>query len=206
MDWNSVTGIIMALVVGIGLPLALRKRKKAGPLRRDELYEHLQQMGVTASLAEKGGDREKVGLGRFSGQRSEGIILLQDREMDCINVISVSSQYAVNFFLDYLVKSPHIAGQRELKKMKLVKKKSQALWGKVVAIEWKGDQSLAQSLNLDYRLEARLLQVDLNALKEGIQIIPEPKHGYVRIRTSYHLPSRQMFEAVGIVARYAKSY
>jgi len=206
MDWSNVTGIIMALLIAIGLPLALKKRKKAGPLKREELYQHLQQIGVEASLVGKGSEKEKIGLGRASGQKSEGIIELADKNIDSINVISVASQYGVHYFLDYLVKSPNIMGKRTLKKTKLVRKKSPPLWGKVVGIEWKGDKLLAQSLNLDYSLGDKLLQADPKALKENIRIFPEPKHGYVRIRTAYLPPSHQMFEAVGIVARHVKSY
>ena len=206
MDWSNVTGIIMALLIAIGLPLALKKRKKAGPLKREELYPHLQQIGVEASLMERGSEKEKIGLGRASGQKSEGIIELSDKNVDSINVISVASQYGVQYFLDYLVKSPNIMGKRTLKKTRLVRKKSPPLWGKVVGIESKGDKLLAQSLNLDYSLEDELLQADPKALKEGIRIFPEPKHGYVRIRITYLLPSHQMFQAIGIVARHVKSY
>ena len=84
VDWSNISGIIMALLVAIGLPLALKKRKKAGPQRREELYQHLQQIGVGASLVERGSEKEKIGLGRASGQKSEGIIKLTDRNIDSI--------------------------------------------------------------------------------------------------------------------------
>jgi len=205
MDWNSIAGIIMAVLVGIGLPLALRKRKKAGPLKREELFQHLYAIGVKARLAEKGSPKEKIGLGRSSGQRSEGIIQLEDKNIDSINVISIASQYGVNYHLDYLVKTLNLGGNRSFRKTKLHRRKRPPLWGKVVDIEWKGDRSLAQSLNLDYRLKDRLLQVNPSALKQSIIVIPEPKHAYVRIRTPYALPSRHLFEAMAIIARHAKS-
>jgi len=206
MDWSNIAGIIMALLIAIGLPLALKKRKKTGPQRREELYQHLQQIGVETSLIGRGSEKEKIGLGRASGQKSEGIIELADKNIDSINVISIASQYGVQYFLDYLIKSPNIMGKRTLKKTRLTRKKSPPLWGKVVGIEWKGDKLLAQSLNLDYSLEDRLLQADLKALKESIRIFPEPKFGYVRMKTTYLLPSCQMLEAIGIVARHVKSY
>ncbi|MEA3253648.1 MAG: hypothetical protein U9Q17_01725 [Chloroflexota bacterium] len=206
MDWGNIGSIIVALTVAIGVPLALKKRKKAGPLKLEELYQHLQTIGVEASPPEKESNKAKIGLSRASGQKSGGIIELKDKNIDCINIVSVASQYGVNYFLDYLVQSPNIVGNRTLKKTKLVKKKSSPIGGKVIGIGWKGEQSLAQSLSLDYRLEEKLLSGDLNALKEGIKIFPEPKHGYVRIRTSYILPSRQLFDAVSIVARHIKLY
>jgi len=143
MEWSSILSIIMAILVAIGLPLALRSRKKAGPKKREELYQHLQEIGIEAALRERGSDEEKIGLSRSSGQKSEGIIELKDRNIDLVNVISVASQYGVHYFLDYLVKAPNIMEERKLKKIRLLRKRSPPLWGKVVAIYWEGDNSLA---------------------------------------------------------------
>jgi hypothetical protein len=144
MEWSSIVGILFAVLMAIGLPLALRKRKKAGPQRREELYQHLRKMGVEATLVERGADEEKVGVSRASGQRAEGIIQLRRQNIDSVKVVSVASQYAVKYFVDYLVKGPNITEKRPLKKTRSVRGKSSALWGKVVAIEWKGDESLAR--------------------------------------------------------------
>jgi len=206
MDWESIISLIIAILVVIAFPLAFRRRKKASIQKGEELCQHLEEMGVKASLVEKGSDKEKIGLSRISGQKSEGIIALQDKNMDSINIISATSQYGTNYFLDYLVKSSNITANRILKKTRLTVKKSLILWGKAVAMEWKGDKSLAQSLNFDYRLKDRLLQRDLNDLKGSIRIFPEPKHGYTRIRTSYSLPSPEIFGALDIIARHIKSW
>lgn len=206
MDWESIISLIIALLVVIALPLALRRRKKASAQKREELYQHLKEIGVKASLVEEGNEREKIGLSRTSGQRSEGIIALQDKNIDSINIISVASQYGTNYFLDYLVKSSNITASRTVKKTRLTVKKSLFLWGKVVAMEWKGDKSLAQSLNFDYRLKDILLQRDVTGLKGSIGILPEPKHGYTRIRTGHSLPSPEIFEALDIVAKHIKSW
>ena len=72
-------------------------------------------------------------------------------------------------------------------------------------IVWKGDQYLAQRLNLDYELKHRLLQTDLNKFKGSILIIPERKHGYTRIKTGFNLPSPDMFYAIDSIAKYLKS-
>jgi len=206
MDLESIISLIIAILVVIAFPLAFRRRKKASIQKGEEFYQHLKEIGVKASLVEKGSDKEKIGLSRISGQKSEGIIALQDKNMDSINIISATSQYGTNYFLDYLVKSSNITANRILKKTRLTVKKSLFLWGKAVAMEWKGDKSLAQSLNFDYRLKDRLLQRDLNDLKGSIRIFPEPKHGYTRIRTAYSLPSPEIFGALDIIARHIKSW
>ncbi len=56
MDWTDIlTGIVTALAIAIGLPLALRKRKKGGSQNVEQLLHHLQEIGVKASLAEGSG-------------------------------------------------------------------------------------------------------------------------------------------------------
>ena len=204
MDWaNILTGIIAALVFAIGLPLALRKRKKGGPQNVEQLLHHLQEIRVKASLIERGVDEEKVGVSRSFMQRSVGVIEIVGRNIDYMNVIGVASQYGVNYFLDYLVRSPSRLGKR--KKTRMVRKKSPAIWGRAVDIEWKGDDYLSQQLNLDYRLKDILLQTDFKKLKSNIEIFPESKYEYARVRTAYLLPSPDLFEAIDIIAKYIKS-
>jgi len=204
-DWSNIVGILFFLLVAVALPLIFRRRKKGEVAANiEELYQHLREMGVEASLANEGDDRERIGLGGASGQKSEGLIELEDRNVDSINFVSVSTQYGKRYFIDYLVKSPNITGERMLKKTRLNRKKSPPIWGKVVAIDWKGDDSLTQSLNLDYSLQEKLLRAEV--FKGGIWIFPEPKHGYVRIRTQYSLPSAEIFEAIRSIARRVKSW
>jgi hypothetical protein len=204
MDWESLISFIVAILVLTGLPLALLKRKKAGARKKEELLLHLKGMGVEASLTEQGDGREKIGPSRASGQRSEGIIQLEGGNIDSINIISTTSQHGVNYFLDYLVKSPNITKSRTLKKTSLTRKRSSLLWGSVVDVHWKGDKSLAQSLNFDYQLKDRLVKPDAGL--PGIRLFPEPGYGYARIRTPYALPTPETVETLDIIARHARSW
>ena len=208
MDWvNIVTGLIAVLVFAVGLPLALRKRKKGGPQNVEQLLNHLQGIGVKVSLLEKGVEEGRVGVGHSWGRRSEGVLKIEGRKVDYINVSSVAGQYGVNYFLDYLVRGPAWSGvsRQRKKKTSMVRKKSPAIWGRVVDIEWKGDIYLSQQLNLDYRLRDILLQTDFKKLKSSIVIFPEPKYEYERVRTNYFLPSSELFEAIDIIAGHIKS-
>ena len=87
----------------------------------------------------------------------------------------------------------------------MVRKKNPAIWGRVVDIQWRGDDYLSQELNFDYQLKDRLLQVEPKELKGSIWIFPEPKYEYTRVRTNYSLPSSDLFEAVDIIAGHIKS-
>ncbi|MFW6118140.1 MAG: hypothetical protein ACOC6R_01430 [Chloroflexota bacterium] len=206
-NWASILGAIFAVLIAIILPVIARRRKKEEATNKiEELCRRLRALGVEVSPVEKGDEREKMGLARASGQKSEGLIDLEDRNIDSINVVSVASQYGTRYFVDYLVKGSNITGERVLKKTRLTRKKSPPLWGKVVAIDWKGDDALAQSLNLDYSLEDKLLKADANAFKGNIWIFPEPKYGYARIRTDYVIPSAVIFEALNSIARHIKSW
>ena len=204
MNWESLISIIVAIFVLAGLPLALLRRKKAGARKKEDLFQRLGEIGAKASLMEPGDAREKIGPSRASGQRSEGIIQLEGENIDSINIISTTSQQGVNYFLDYLVKSPNITERRKLKKTWLFRKRSSLLWGRVVDVRWKGDKSLSQSLNFDYRLKDRLLKPDAGLA--GIQILPEPGQGYARIRTPYALPAAETLETLDIIARHVRSW
>ena len=121
--------------------------------------------------------------------------------MDCIEIIGIASQYGTYYFLDYIVRSPNLSSLKPEKTV-LVKKKKRHPGGKVLQIHWVGDKYLAQSLNLDYHLESKLLQAQF---KGTITIIPEKKKEYTRIRTGYFLPSPDFFEAVDLIAGHIRS-
>ncbi len=86
MEWSNIlAGIITFLVLTIGLPLALRKRKKSGFQKVEQLLHHLQEIGVKASLAEKGVEEGKVGVSRSFMRRSEGVIKIRGRYIDYLS-------------------------------------------------------------------------------------------------------------------------
>ncbi len=206
MDWSNIFPILFALLLAVGLPLAFRSLKKGGQNKVDELYQHLQGIGVKASVLEKDASQEKTKRKRSWGQRLVGTIKLTDYNIDSIDVIGVASQYGVNYYLDFLVNRPSFIGGSKKKKTKMNTKKSSLFKGKVVDIEWKGDDFLAQKLNFDYGLKDKLLQADLSTLKGGISIYYEPKRDYARIRTNYFLPTPDLFEATDMIANHVKSW
>ena len=150
MEWTEIlTSVITALVVIIGIPLALRKRKKGGSQNAEQLLRHLQEIGVKASLTEKGVAEEKIGMSRSFIRSSVGLIEIADRNINYINVIGVASQYGVNYFLDYLVRSPSQSGRKGQKKTRMVRKKSPAIWGRVVNIEWKLEDTARKAIEVN---------------------------------------------------------
>lgn len=206
MDLENIFPLLIALSAAIGLPLALLARKKGSPKKVEEVYAHLESMGVKVQLQEATSDRELTGRKRSWGKKSESVIRIADRSIDFVSVVSASSQYGTNYYLEYLVKTPGHTGQTKLKTTKMIRKKKPRLWGRVVDLEWRGDPHLSYRLNFDYDLKHKLLQLNRSGLKGGISIIPEPKRRHTRIRTSYQLPSPALFKAIDAIARHVKSW
>ena len=206
-EWIQKLSSFIPLLLFLILPIVINKLKKNTPPKIDELYQHLQGIGIKASIAEIGNDKCKIGLGgRFSAQKSEGLIELRNRNVDSLNMVVAPNQYSKVYYIDYLVKNSNIIENRVPRKTKLVRRKNSLLWGRTVDLEWKGDSILARTLNSNYRIKERLLQGEFESIKGNIWIFPEPKYGYFRIRSSYFLPPYQVFEAIDIVAKHLKSY
>ena len=206
-EWIQKLSSYIPLLLFLILPVVLNKLKKNTAPEIDELCQHLQGIGIKASIAEIGNDKCKIGLRRrFSTQKSEGLVELRNRNVDSLNMVAASNQYGKDYYIDYLVKNSTMVGNRVPRKTKLVRRKNSLLWGRTVDFEWKGDSILAEILNSDYRIKERLLQGEFESIKGNIWIYPEPKYGYFRIRSSYFLPPRQIFEAIDTVAKHLKSY
>ena len=204
MDWDAFIPLIIFLSAFV-LPMILGRLRKSTQKKSEEFYQHLRGIGIKASLPEGESAPEKAGKKRSWGEKVEGVIDIEDRNVDYINVVSVSSQYGPTYHLEYNVKSRSQVGMETGKKTRMIRKKSPPLWGKVEDIEWRGDPNLAQRLNFDYQLKYRLLHGDLKGYKGSITIRPEPKYWYTSIRTGYHLPSPDLFEAIDNIARHVRS-
>jgi len=204
--WPGIFAPLVALLIGVALPWLLRKRRKAEAHKVEELGRHLSGVGVQLSLVEPDDARGRVGLGSSSGQKTEGVIAFEDKSIDSANVISTSTQYGTTYAINFLVRAPNISASRMLKRTRLTKRRSTPIWGRVTGIEWKGDTSLAQTLNLDYSLADRLLTSDGKVVTGNIAIIPEPRYGYVRILIDYSLPSAEAFGALCSIARHIKAW
>ena len=114
MEWVTfVPGILAALLAVIGIPIAIRRRKQESPLKLEQFLSHIQALKIEASLLEKGSAPELPGTGQNWGQKSEGLLAVRNRNYEYINIVSVSSQYGVMYYLDYLV-TPDILELRNI--------------------------------------------------------------------------------------------
>lgn len=205
MEWGKIVPSIVAFLTAFLLPFFLSRRKKGGPKKLIKFRQHLLGIGIKFVELDKDSEQAKLGTKFSKGQKSEGAFALEDKNIDLIIITSVSSQYGVNYFIEYLVKSNFNLIKDSVKKTKTMKKRSSLFGRDVVNISWKGDKHLAQRLNLDYEIKYKLLQAYNEKFKGSILIIPEPKHGYTRIKTNYNLPSPMIFDAIDSIARHIKS-
>lgn len=203
MDWaniiNIIIGVVTALVAGIGLPIALRKRKKQGPHKGEELLLHLQGIGLNTYLPSEETIREKTGFQRFSSTRLLYVIGIKEKNIQWINLIGISSQYGTNYYIDFQVNSPNLEIRKPKKTYLRIKKHSNP---KHSSINWAGDKSFSLSLRFDYRLEELILKSEFQG---SLEISPELKKGYIRIRIPYALFSTELFEAINLIAGHIKS-
>jgi len=204
MDWSDILPILIGLLAVVGLPMALRRRRKGGADKVDELYQHLQGMGIKVSTLGGSPDQEKVKAKRLGVRKSVGVIKIRDKNIDTIDVIGVANQYGVKYFLDFITSSSSLTGKENRKKTIMTKRRRSPLWGEIIDIGWKGDDFLAQKLEFDYRLKDKLLQASPDILNGDIQIFPEPKHRYTRIRTIYFLPTPTLFDAIDTISKHTK--
>ncbi len=204
MDLGKILPAIIVFLTAFLIPFLLSRRKKKGDKKPKEFSQHFLEIGVELVALDEGSEQIKFRKKLSFGLKSEGIFALKKSNIDFINVFSASSQYGVNFFIEYLVKSTFGIREKPFKKTRMIIKKKSLFENKVVDVIWKGDQYLAQKLNLDYDLKHRFMQVDINAFKGGIVIVPEPKHGYIRIKTNYNLPSADIFYAIDTLAGHMR--
>jgi len=204
MDLEKILPAIIVFLTAFLIPFLLSRRKKKGDKKHKEISHLLLEIGVEFVELDEGSEQVKFRRKLSLGLKSEGIIALKKSNIDFINIISASSQYGVNYSFEYLVKSSFGIREKPLKKTKMVIKKKSPFGGEVVDVIWRGDQYLAQKLNMDYDLKHKFMQADINTFKGGILIIPEPKHGYIRIKTNYNIPSADMFYAIDTLAAHMR--
>ena len=205
MDIAKIIPTILALLTAFLLPFFLSKRKKAAPKKIQEFNQHLLGMGIKFEELDKKSGPKEIGIKLSLGHKSEALLALKDRNIDFILVTSVASQYGVNYYIEYLMKSDFSLRREPPKTTKMGKKKGSLFGSEVVDIVWKGENYLSQRLNMDYEIKHQLMQAVSKKFKGGIVIEPDTKHGFTRIKTNYSLPSHEIFGAIDSIARYVKS-
>jgi len=202
VDWEEIinigVGVLVPVIIAIGLPFALRKRKKQGPTKVDGFYEQLRENGVNCSSLEEGAKSTKIGTSKWSGAKTLKSFDVVDKQYKWINLTAISSQYGTNYYIEFLVKSPNLCIINPKKAhLKRTKRRNQS-----EEIVYKGDKSFTINLELDYQLETLLNRSEFVGV---IEIIPEPKHGYTRIRTPFVELTPEFLDAINILARHIKS-
>ena len=205
MDLKNIIPVIIALVTAFLFPVFFAKRKKQRGKQYREFCDHLHGIGIKFVELDKDSEEVKLAKKLSRGQKPEGIIALENKNIDFIVVTSVASQYGVNYFIEYLIKTTFMVREGSAQRTRMVKKRNSLFEKEVTDLVWKGDFYLTQKLNMDYELKHRLLQADLSKFKGDIKILPDEKRGYTRIKTNFNLPTYEIFTAIDSIALYVKS-
>lgn len=169
----------------------------------DKWCNHLLALGIPAEIL-RGHPLQKVGA---SGAKSLGLVQVAGRNIGYVSVIRASEGFResthAEYYLKYLV--PLGETPSSLCRAGLVTKKRGLLQREVVDIEWgggtladtlNGDQSLKQSLLMEFRLNGPL----------EIVIAPEPIYRCIVIETGLHLPSGNLFDCLDRIAKLATEH
>jgi hypothetical protein len=202
VEWAEIInigiGVLVPVIIAIGLPLALRKHKKQGPKQVERFYEQLRENGVNCSLVEEGNKSSKIRVSKWSGTKILKSYEVVGKQYDHINLTFISTQYGVTYYIEFLVNSPNLGIIKPKKaQLKRTKRRNQS-----EEIVYKGEKSFTINLELDYQLETLLNRSEFVGV---IEIIPETKHGYTRIRTPFVELTPEFLDVINTLARHIKS-
>ncbi|MBD3414829.1 MAG: hypothetical protein GF421_10420 [Candidatus Aminicenantes bacterium] len=205
MDWSSIIPAAIAFLTAFILPIIFAKRKKESAKKVKTYSQELLKAGVDFDKIDKDDDRIQFVKKMSWGQKAEGIFVPKNKKIDFIFLISVSSQYGVNYFLEYIVLTTFHLREGTVKNTAMKVKKDSLFGGEPQDVLWKGDPHLAQKLDMDYELKHHLLHGHLKHSKVNLKIIPEQKQGYTRIKTNFMPPSPELISFIDSVAGHIKT-
>ena len=114
---------------------------------RDELARALNELGIAATMAERGRPEEKI-LDTWSN-RSQGVIDLPSGPIRWINCLKQDgSQYSPpQWWAVFGIPDERRFSEQRAVKIKTVRRKSFPLFGKVVDVEWQGEDHATRLLS-----------------------------------------------------------
>ena len=115
---------------------------------RDELTLALNELGIAATMAERGRPEEKI-LDTWTN-RSQGIIDLPTGPVRWINCLKQDgSQYSPpQWWAVYGIPDERVFSDDRTVKIKTVRKKSFPLFGKIVDVEWQGEDHASRLMGV----------------------------------------------------------
>jgi len=205
MEWSNIIPALIAFLTAFLLPFIFSKRKKESTKKIKNYSQDLSKIGIDFEKIEKDDERIQFVKKLSFGQKAEGIFKLPNRNIDYIFLISVTTQYGVNYFSEYIVRNAFNLRDESIKNTRMKLKKDSMTGSKIKEIVWKGDFYLTQKLNMDYELKHKWLNTSLNELKMNLRILPEKKYGYTRIKTNYVTPSMDLISFIDSIAGHIKT-
>ncbi len=208
MPYKFIIVVTLALAIAVGSFVArVRWTKNQASERLLKLLHHLKNQGVNVSLLKKGDLQPRIetrDILKYTS-RSEDIVEIKEKSINYVFADCITGKNTTIYYIDYVVISANQFTTNSYKTTKLVKKRSFPIFGKVLDLEWKGDQMLANSLNNDYSLKAKLIKSpEINKLTCNPVIYPRPDYEYYKIRIRYLLPTSDFFEALNSVGTHLK--
>ena len=166
-------------------------------------YEHLSSLGIDCELVEK----KSMKIQPSSRLYGKYCIQISGRDIDLIDAQVQSSQYSSSIILHYLVSGEK--GDRNALKVKAKIKSRGIIKREIMGFNWVGG-ALADSLNIDSKLNEELLQKFREREIPNISIAYSPKREVTMITTTYQgykikvLPSIESLDIYDGIAKHIK--
>jgi len=205
MKWSQILPAVVAFLTAFLLPFIFSKRKKDHEKKIKNYSQNLRDVGIDFETIGKDDPRVHFIKKLSWGHKAEGIFALKGKNIDYIFLISVTSQYGVNYFLEYIVLTTFTPRDESIKNTVMKVKRDSLMRGGGIDVFWKGDRYLSQKLNMDYELKYKVLHSGLKECKITLKIVPEKKHGYTRIKTNFMVPSQELISFIDSIAGHVKA-
>ena len=148
---------------------------------RDRIYKTLQNMGISAQMAERGRSEEEVGLRPYF--KSLGLIDIRESPISWINVIRKRITHITEYFLNYCMPDSRLSQVSPEVLFKTSHKRKFLVFGKISDLTWEGkdsDTGIINQLNSDSVLKEAVINS-----KVVYTVTSYGKGGYWIISSSY---------------------
>jgi hypothetical protein len=175
---------------------------------RDALTHDLVALGIKAKMSERGREEERIRSGfKLLLQQSLGVIDIEDGPVEWINVVRLKRRDKHGppvHRIVFGIPSNNLPEKHHPLKLSTVRKKSFPLFGKVVAVDWKGDSALLPLIT-DFSNDDAVNRVVKEAGNLQVRTHPGQFRGFtVEIDRKFR-PTLEYWEAIHKIAEYLQA-
>ncbi|MFW6132024.1 MAG: hypothetical protein ACOC5F_05465, partial [Candidatus Aminicenantaceae bacterium] len=105
MEWKDIIPAIVAFLTAFLFPFIFARRKKDVLKKKKDFSQNLSMLGIQFQQIDKKDERISFLKKTSWGKKVEDIFLIKKHNIDYIFISIEKSQYGVNYFLEFIVKT-----------------------------------------------------------------------------------------------------